>query len=847
MDNLRETDIVASRFWSDLPKPLNINGDTPTSNVFMDALVYLYVQHTVAQTPYESRLVSSLRGAGLLEHDPYSEISTDAQVFEWLNHSDPIDFRKRMNCIFSVVRDELISDNSNDVLVAENDEKVAVARFKFVYGWLASRNETFIAPTFDLGLTSFAASQIDVAREAFCARLAAEFLPHGSPTLVDMFGVTGQLPIQASRVLGDDVRVLTTGRVDRMGLAMAMRLRMASIKFERLKSSPWARGLFHWPYSPVGLALVNPPLNLARRDEINSLTSERPWEGLRSALSFAHDAIRTEAPFELMLVIVPQADGRGARYWQLSTRQELVNEERLVAVIDLPRSASDSKGARCSAWVIRRKDQSLRSFDQKILFIDAEPLARLTFGDHGKAVAAFIGNLVTMCVENMKFDRLSFEPSGNGEHLLHGIFAREFNEGYRDVPGLCQLESLPRIAGNDYKLVAQEYIQSVYETDFLAKVRSADLVSCLEKPVDTGKRIYVIGNNGEGKSLLLQDIAKKTASEGRMVIAISFGAADRFPRSLKGDGEQYYRYMGARTSVSGISIRDAAISAGRLMLDIHVNPEKKTTFDEIAQLAGFESEQYLIPISSGNNARAEAGLIGGIVRLSADDPIDRLHVARLQKSPEESKKYKLGLKRKHDHGTITPFDELSSGEQQIVVLAAKMVRFAEKGTLFLVDEPEISLHVRWQRAIPKIFTTVGRKFLADVLVATHSPILISCALEIDDYCFALRDGSVEPLDQESRRSVETALFEGFRTYTTNNREVHERCAALVGEFIDLANRDHVQEGEEQDVLDRLSEMRRVVEDGKNFDSRDTADINIDLIEKAKAAITEIRNIQAASN
>ncbi|RAS25887.1 AAA family ATPase [Paraburkholderia bryophila] len=846
MDNLREKDIVATRFWDDFLRQSYNNSDTQKTNTYLEALVCLYVHEISHRAPNGSDLVEGLRQARMLELEPYSDISSDSQILGWLHASDPTEFRARMNCVFLVVRTALTRDKGDEFLVAQNDEKSAVRRFEFVFRWLQSRDETFIVPTFDLGLTRLAGSTVDVAREAFCARLAAELLPRGSRTLVDMFGVTGQFPIQASQALSDDIRVLTTARIDRLGLALEMRFHMGSIQHEGLESSSGARGLFHWPYHHVDLALINPSSTPARRDEMYSLMGGRPWERPPSALSYAYDAISTQAPFELMLVIVPQVDGRSVR-WQLNARRELVNQGFLVAVIDLPQSASDQKRARFSAWLIQRERRSSSSHDGKILFIDAEPLARLTFSDSGKAVAAFIGQLVTMCTDNIAFKRLPFEPSGKGEHLLQSIFAREFSSGYRDVPGLCQLENVHAIADKEYKLVAHEYLQSVYETDFLARVDRAKLNSCLDEPVVTGKRIYVIGNNGEGKSLLLRDIAQQTAVEKRKVVAISFGAIDRFPRSLKGDGANYYTYMGARTSVAGINIRDTAISAGRLMLDIHMNPEKKEIFDEIAQLTGFESEQYLIPISIGKNAHADGGLIGGIVRLNAYEPMDQQHVAALQQSREESRKYKLGLKRKLDHGSITPFDELSSGEQQIVILAAKMVLHANTSTLFLIDEPEISLHVSWQRAIPKIFTTIGRRFRADVLVATHSPILISGALEIDDYCFALRDGTVQPLDQESRRSVETALFEGFRTYTTNNREVHERCASLVAEFIDVANRDHVPEDVERDVLGRLGEMRRIIEDGKSFDSRDTAETDIDLIEKARAAITEIRNIQASRN
>jgi ABC-type transport system involved in cytochrome c biogenesis ATPase subunit len=69
--------------------------------------------------------------------------------------------------------------------------------------------------------------------------------------------------------------------------------------------------------------------------------------------------------------------------------------------------------------------------------------------------------------------------------------------------------------------------------------------------------------------------------------------------------------------------------------------------------------------------------------------------------------------------------DLSSGEQHQIVLFYELI-FASAGIdLFLIDEPEISLHVEWQRAfisdIEKVQALTGATFL----VATHSPQVIN--------------------------------------------------------------------------------------------------------------------------
>lgn len=69
--------------------------------------------------------------------------------------------------------------------------------------------------------------------------------------------------------------------------------------------------------------------------------------------------------------------------------------------------------------------------------------------------------------------------------------------------------------------------------------------------------------------------------------------------------------------------------------------------------------------------------------------------------------------------------ELSSGEQHQLVLFYELL-FASSGiALFLIDEPEISLHVEWQRAFISDIQKVGKLTGAHFLVATHSPQIIN--------------------------------------------------------------------------------------------------------------------------
>ena len=75
-------------------------------------------------------------------------------------------------------------------------------------------------------------------------------------------------------------------------------------------------------------------------------------------------------------------------------------------------------------------------------------------------------------------------------------------------------------------------------------------------------------------------------------------------------------------------------------------------------------------------------------------------------------------------GRIQPSD-LSSGEQHELVLWYRLLFDVAPGSLFLIDEPEISLHVGWQTKFLGDLEEVTRLSACDVLIATHSPQVVN--------------------------------------------------------------------------------------------------------------------------
>lgn len=69
--------------------------------------------------------------------------------------------------------------------------------------------------------------------------------------------------------------------------------------------------------------------------------------------------------------------------------------------------------------------------------------------------------------------------------------------------------------------------------------------------------------------------------------------------------------------------------------------------------------------------------------------------------------------------------QLSSGEKQVIVLFYDLIFDTKKDLLLLLDEPEISLHIVWQKQFLNDLLKVVSSTNTHVIVATHSPQLIS--------------------------------------------------------------------------------------------------------------------------
>lgn len=84
-----------------------------------------------------------------------------------------------------------------------------------------------------------------------------------------------------------------------------------------------------------------------------------------------------------------------------------------------------------------------------------------------------------------------------------------------------------------------------------------------------------------------------------------------------------------------------------------------------------------------------------------------------------------GLTFKTDAGKIISGSKLSSGEQHLIILAFDLLFAASRGSLVLIDEPEISLHINWQDNLLEDLIELGKNKQLSFLMASHAPSIIA--------------------------------------------------------------------------------------------------------------------------
>lgn len=137
----------------------------------------------------------------------------------------------------------------------------------------------------------------------------------------------------------------------------------------------------------------------------------------------------------------------------------------------------------------------------------------------------------------------------------------------------------------------------------------------------------------------------------------------------------------------------------------------KATPDEAINLLGDVLKPYLTGVTARLDALEEVKVV-----------LDRLvqSINALLRYKHVRFDLRTGLEVVAIGDVVLEPSDLSSGEQQLLLLVAEAVVYRGDQTVFIIDEPEISLNVKWQRRLIETLLQCIGEGPVQLIVATHS-------------------------------------------------------------------------------------------------------------------------------
>lgn len=149
----------------------------------------------------------------------------------------------------------------------------------------------------------------------------------------------------------------------------------------------------------------------------------------------------------------------------------------------------------------------------------------------------------------------------------------------------------------------------------------------------------------------------------------------------------------------------------------------------------------------------------------------------------------------------------SSGQQQIINTMFGVVAEMEDDSLLLLDEPELSLHPRWQYEFLGLLSHVLEPFTGcHIIIATHSPLIAQRAQQLGHGVVSLRQGGLVGRSGGEVQSVEGLLTDVFNTPVHNSQYLADRLFGMVAKAETGSNADRAKAIRELETLNRIYEQ-----------------------------------------
>ncbi|ERK51948.1 hypothetical protein HMPREF9015_00971 [Leptotrichia wadei F0279] len=135
-------------------------------------------------------------------------------------------------------------------------------------------------------------------------------------------------------------------------------------------------------------------------------------------------------------------------------------------------------------------------------------------------------------------------------------------------------------------------------------------------------------------------------------------------------------------------------------------------------------------------------------------------------------------------------NELSSGEKQLFLrtLAIKMLN--PENSIILIDEPELSLHPKWQQRIVDVYRKIGKN--NQIIIATHSPHILG----------SVKKENIMLLDKDDEGKI--VVRTGDELYDSYGQPTERILEDIMG----------LKTTRNQEIFDKLEKIREMVNEDK---------------------------------
>ena len=135
-------------------------------------------------------------------------------------------------------------------------------------------------------------------------------------------------------------------------------------------------------------------------------------------------------------------------------------------------------------------------------------------------------------------------------------------------------------------------------------------------------------------------------------------------------------------------------------------------------------------------------------------------------------------------------NELSSGEKQLFLrtLAIKMLN--PENSIILIDEPELSLHPKWQQRIVDVYRKIGKN--NQIIIATHSPHILG----------SVKKENIMLLDKDGEGKI--VIKTGDELYDSYGQPTERILEDIMG----------LKTTRNQEIFDKLEKIREMVNEDK---------------------------------